>query len=254
MSGSRQDIRIAPPDADEGGSVPPAAGICRRARYGDASLVQLTTLVLWLGCLTIGAVGFAVSYARPRPPAKETPPIQARMLNVELTDEPMTEPEIVAPSPDSPEPPPLLEPMIRPEAPPLLAVAEPLPAIAFALPAEGPVRIVEAKQAAHTIQAAPIAKPPAPVPPVHAITYGEGEGKQPAPEYPRQAAREGQEGIVRMRFSVGEHGRVIAAEAVSPSPWPLLNEAALRAVRERWRFRSGPLRIFDVSIRFELTN
>jgi TonB family protein len=64
--------------------------------------------------------------------------------------------------------------------------------------------------------------------------------------------REGQEGSVTVQFSVGDEGRVLAAEAVAPSPWPLLNEAALTVVRERWQFRAGQTRLYQVSIRFRL--
>jgi hypothetical protein len=32
----------------------------------------------------------------------------------------------------------------------------------------------------------------------------------------------------------------------------LLNRAALRVVRERWRFSPGAIRVYEVSIRFEL--
>jgi TonB family protein len=59
--------------------------------------------------------------------------------------------------------------------------------------------------------------------------------------------------VVTIRFSVGEDGRVISAEAVSPSPWSMLNDAALRVVRGRWRFREGSPRLYEVAIRFELT-
>jgi TonB family protein len=89
-------------------------------------------------------------------------------------------------------------------------------------------------------------------PALQVIAYGEGEGRQPAPVYPRQAVREGQEGVVTVRFSVGENGRVLGAESVTPAPWPLLNAAALRAVKERWRFQPGPARLYEVAIRFEL--
>jgi TonB family protein len=65
--------------------------------------------------------------------------------------------------------------------------------------------------------------------------------------------REGQEGTVTVRFSVGESGRVLTAEALKPSPWPLLDNAAVRVVRERWRFRAGEVRLYEVAIRFELT-
>jgi periplasmic protein TonB len=90
-------------------------------------------------------------------------------------------------------------------------------------------------------------------PPVQTIVYGQGEGRQPAPDYPQRAIREGQEGTAVVRFTVEENGRVSAAELISPSPWALLNGAALRVVRERWRFRPGVLRLYQVSIRFELT-
>lgn len=87
---------------------------------------------------------------------------------------------------------------------------------------------------------------------MQALTYGLGEGRQPAPEYPPAAQRSGQEGTVLVRFSVGLDGNVTEAQTAAPSPWPALNEAALRAVRERWRFPRGPLRQYEVAIRFEL--
>jgi protein TonB len=132
----------------------------------------------------------------------------------------------------------------------LLAVAEPSPAIAFALPVEGPVRVVEPAQAAFVRPATPVT--PASAPAAQPLTYGQGEGRQPAPSYPLAARRQGQEGTVLVRFTVGENGRVLAAEAAQPSPWPLLNDSALEAVRERWRFRPGPVRIYEVSIQFVL--
>ena len=57
---------------------------------------------------------------------------------------------------------------------------------------------------------------------------------------------------MRIGLTVSEDGRVLAAEVVAASPWPLLNEAARRTVRERWRFAPGPVRRFEVPIRFEL--
>jgi TonB family protein len=57
---------------------------------------------------------------------------------------------------------------------------------------------------------------------------------------------------VRVGFTVAEDGRVPAAEVVAASPWPLLNEAARRTVRERWRFAPGTARRYEVTIRFEL--
>ncbi len=185
----------------------------------------------------------------------------AQFLRVELTDEPLPSPSATpsqayeSPTP----PPPLAKPLTAPAVPPLVAVAGPAPHIAFALPVEGPVRVVDAAEASFARQAVVEATNAAPTgvavasPPVQTLSYGQGEGRQPAPEYPRQAVRERQEGTVVVRLSVGEEGRVVAAEAVTPSPWPLLNQSAVRTVRERWRFRPGPMRVYDVPIRFELT-
>ena len=91
------------------------------------------------------------------------------------------------------------------------------------------------------------------VPAPQQLTFGQGDGRQPAPEYPVRARREGQEGTVKVRFLVGEDGRVLTAEAAAQSPWPMLNDSALRVVRERWRFRAGTLRNYEVAIRFQLT-
>jgi protein TonB len=140
--------------------------------------------------------------------------------------------------------------MTVPKAPPLVAVTEPSPAIAFALPVERPARVVEASQAAYAQTAARTNSVAPPV--VQTLIFGQGEGKQPAPEYPRQAIRQGQEGKITVRFVVGETGKVTDAEVAVRSPWPLLNEAAVRTVRNHWRFRPGSTRAYEVQIRFEL--
>ena len=225
----------------------------RVAGADSVSPMAVTILVLWLGCLGIGLLGMALPYVRPQPAPAEPPPIQAEVLDVELIPDTFapTAQEALAPL-NITEPPPPVELTQPVEPPPLLAVARPDKTIAFPLPVETPARVVERESADITM---PVAEPsPAPIaaPSPQVLTYGQGEGNQPAPAYPRQAVRQGQEGVVVIRFSVGANGRVLAAEAISPSPWPMLNEAALKAVRERWRFRSGNVRVYDVSIRFEL--
>lgn len=212
------------------------------ATPGEVNSLAVFTLVLWLSGVLIGVLGLALPYARPLPPPPPPEPFIAEQLQVELTKEPLPPPDAMRPSQSSDE-------MTPPEP---VAVAQPSPAIAFALPVEGPTRIVEASRAEYT-------RPPVTntvavaAPPAQTLVYGRGEGKQPEPEYPLAARRQGQEGTVVVRFTVGENGRVLTAEAFSPSPWPLLNEAALRVVRERWRFRGGPTRIYDVAIRFNLS-
>jgi protein TonB len=211
----------------------------------------VVTLILWIGCLLVGSLGIVLPYARPVAKEKQPPSVTAEMLQVELTTDPL--PPILPQPGLTAARPPDLEPLATavPEVPPLTPVAEPS-AVAFALPVEGPVVVVEPAKASFTASARSEAKPVA-APPVRVLTYGQGEGRQPAPEYPLRSRLEGQEGTVGIRFSVSEDGRVLAADAFSPSPWKALNDSALRTLRERWRFSSGPVRLYEVSIRFQLT-
>jgi protein TonB len=215
----------------------------------EISLCSITLSAIWLLCVIVGGLGLILPYTRVRAIAPPSPPVQAEILNVELTTQPLAPPESLPPLNIS-KPPPLLQPVTVPTAPPLIAVAEPSPAIAFALPVEGPTRVVEANQAAYVQTAARTNSVAPPV--VQTLIFGQGEGKQPAPEYPRQAIRQGQEGKIMVRFVVGETGKVTDAEVAVRSPWPLLNEAAVRTVRNHWRFRPGSTRVYEVQIRFEL--
>lgn len=221
---------------------------------GQVSGPGVLTLVIWLLCVLVGVIGVIIPYTQPAPPPKVDVPVQAEILQVELTNDPLPP---LAQRPETPatQPPPLAQLLTPPpDAPPLTAVAEPAK-VAFAIPVEGPVDVVEPSKA--TVAVAPVVEAPAavaPTPsPVRTLTFGQGEGRQPAPEYPLRARREGQEGVVTIRFSVAEDGRVLTAEASSPSPWQSLNEAAVGVVRERWRFSSGPVRLFEVAIRFQLS-
>lgn len=237
--------------------VNPAAASALAARSGQPvareaiSWWTVLTLVLWTGCLTIGLLGLALPYSRPHPAARQPEPVQAQVLNVELASDLAPPPE-TPPPPQISQPPPLADPIIPPAAPAMIAVAQPSPAIAFALPVEGPARIVEARQAAYLQPPAQTTPAPRTASPVQRLIHGEGEGRQPAPNYPPQALRAGYEGTVTVRFNVGEDGRVLAAEAARPCPWGLLNAAAVRVVRERWRFSAGTVRVYEVAIRFEI--
>jgi protein TonB len=251
---------------------PPASdSAATPGRRAELALAPILTLVLWLGCLLVGGLGFVLPYSRPQPPPPATT-IQAELLKVDLSSDPPSAPPAALPTPpESAEPPPLFAPPTPPQAPQLVAVALPSPAVAFALPVEAPARIVELSQAAFVRPApAPVPKaappgPPGPpgsssqtagkvsaAPAVQTLTYGQGDGRQPAPRYPESARRAGQEGTVVVRLSVGADGRVLAAEPSAPSPWSALNREAVRVVREQWQFQPGPVRLFEVAIRFEL--
>jgi protein TonB len=76
-------------------------------------------------------------------------------------------------------------------------------------------------------------------------------GRMPAPSYPAECRRKGQSGTVLVEFTVDTSGRVISAHAKSASPWPLLNEEAVRTVR-RWKFPPGGVMKLQRPIVFQL--
>jgi TonB family protein len=132
--------------------------------------------------------------------------------------------------------------------PALPAVALPSPSIAFAQPVEGPVRIVSAAQAN-----------PAMVTPVDSadvpwLTSDQGLDSLPLLEYPEEAKPGRLEGTVVVRFDVGTDGSVSNVTVLTPSPWPILNQAAVRDVREKWQghFPQGPRRSFKYRLVYKL--
>lgn len=209
----------------------------------QASLLETFTLALALLSLGVGWLGLGLHYPWPRPPAPQPPPVQAQLINVEISRQ--------APAPSSDTPPPKQPapaPEPQPDVPPLPALPQPNPAMAFAVPTEVPPTLAVPR----AVVPVPIVPSVPASPQVRHITYGQGEGRQPAPEYPAQAVDERQEGVVLVRFTVGEDGRVVMAQVATPCRWPLLNQAALSAVRDLWHFPSGPTRLYEVSIRFKL--
>jgi TonB family protein len=212
----------------------------RRSSAWEPGILQVMTLVIWLACLAVGLLGMLITPAAPvpaAPPKKpEPPPMQAQVLNVQLDEPP-------PPPPDATPPPP--QEAAIPSVPDLPEVAAPSAAIAFAQPIEGAVRLVGGKFA-NPARVALLR------PRVQRLIYGRGAGRQPKPDYPAEARYAHEEGDVGVRFNVGPEGNVTSAQLLSPCRWPLLNQAALSAVRGTWHFPSGPPRVFDVSIHFHL--
>jgi periplasmic protein TonB len=208
----------------------------------DAPLTLVLTFVTWVVCLAIGLLGFLLSYSRPHRPVKAPESIKVERLVVELNNAPDISHENDHPPGNAASTPLPADAMV----PPPIAVAEPSAAIAFAVPVEGPTRVVPFNQATY-------AKPSSTtLPAVQQLTFGQGEGIQVAPDYPKEAIQQHQEGTVTVRFVVGENGRVSSAEIVQPTPWPLLNESVLRAVRQRWRYPPGNVRLYEEAIRFQI--
>jgi len=71
-------------------------------------------------------------------------------------------------------------------------------------------------------------------------------GVNPKPVYPLLARRMGAQGEVLLRVRVQQNGSVAAVELVRSSGFTLLDEAATRTVRDRWRFI--PARLNGVAI------
>jgi len=78
-------------------------------------------------------------------------------------------------------------------------------------------------------------------------------GRMPAPRYPSEARNKGQAGTVLIEFTVDPSGRVSSAHIASPCPWSVLNEEALRAVKN-WKFPPGSVMTFKKPIVFKLRN
>jgi protein TonB len=206
-------------------------------------LAPIGTTILWTGCLAVGMAGILMPVI-PRAPAPKTfAPVQATLIHVELRsrNSPAPAPSLAAhPAPAE------SAPNAPPPPPALAAVAAPTAAVAFALPTSGPTQVVAIARAAPAQAPDPNAKPT-----IQRLTYGQGEGDQPAPEYPLEADLAGQHGSILVRFTVGEDGRVTSAEAIKPCPYPLLNQSAVRTIREEWRFKPGPVRVDEIIIEFK---
>jgi TonB family protein len=243
--------------------------------------LQIVTLVLWLLPLGSGAAGFVLGY-----PVAQREQDSAAVSKTQIVD--VAAPKAVLPDSVPERPPPSIaprqdlaanplapEPVAEPQAP-ALAVALPMSAIAFAVPVEGLARFVEVSQAVYQGRVSgsgsvegqvnaqsphppptppPVAAPKVPaiaMPPVMHLTLGEGEGNQPPPEYPREAALARQQGMVTLRFNVDETGRVTQVDIIAPCHFSLLNQAAARTVRERWHFSPGRPRVYEVPIEFQI--
>lgn len=76
-------------------------------------------------------------------------------------------------------------------------------------------------------------------------------GHMPERPYPAAARSRNQTGSVVVEFTVGGNGRVTSATTKTPSPWPLLNEEAVRTVLG-WSFPAGGVMTLERRIVFQL--
>ncbi len=229
-------------------------GRLRRPPLLMSSLVyalHITTLAIWLGLAGLDVVGWVLPIWRAEPKssrAGETvavlpPPEISLGTPTESTAEAAAAPEAVA------------DVLPTPPDPPALTEFSPLPDLP-----ELPVKPT-------TSTAKPESRQPSAQAVRRTTAASEGSsrgeegarsgaarmaaGQMPPPIYPPEARRKGQSGTVLVEFMVGSDGRVISAYPKQASPWPLLNNEAVRTVRG-WKFLPGTVMRLQRPIVFQL--
>ena len=170
-----------------------------------------------------------------------------------------------APEPPAPEPTPVVPPIAAPPEPVMTPEPSPTPAVEPAPPAAE-------MSASSTAPATPVPEPrrtvssrPAPAKKTsgsHGIsglptTARPRYRSNPTPEYPAEARRLGQQGLVLIGVEVGADGHAHGLTLKRSSGYRLLDDAAMQAVR-RWLFepaRTGGLPVAsraDVPVKFSL--
>ena len=71
--------------------------------------------------------------------------------------------------------------------------------------------------------------------------------------YPEKARRLHQQGNVRVFFVIGPAGEVLSLKIIKPSRYPMLNQAALKAVKKSVPFPRPPSSLFKGDLKLELT-
>lgn len=160
-----------------------------------------------------------------------------------------------APSPDS-----VTEPMDIPEVAPAVAPAN--ANVSFAVPVEGPVRVVPVKYAAAPpVQRRVVAPPPVAGPPGNG-SGGEGDttkfdpansigGTYPKPIYPQLAARLGLTGIVTLLVRVDSSGMPMMVTVSNSSGSKLLDQHTADWVKRKWRWPTGQHTPYLVDFKYQ---
>lgn len=232
--------------------------------------LNIGTLANWLSMLAFGTVAVIV------PEWKSAAPALSQEEEVRVITEDFTLGDVISSGPESSEesaaPSEIAEFSTEPvpEPPELPEIAEftPLPEIPD-LPAPAPAAKPAVRPAAKPVSSSPSAVKQTTAPrsgrvggPAGGSSVGRpaagasnaarlAQGRMPQPNYPQYSRRNNQTGTVVVEFTVDESGRVISAHAKSPSPWPLLNNEAVRTVRN-WRFPPGGVMKLQRPIVFQL--
>ncbi len=214
------------------------ARLCLQSRLKESyrKLAWVNSICVFF--LIIGLIGLKAPKVIERPvvPPTENVPV----IFTPPDDQP--KPEMVKPD----EPPPPDTPVETPQVAVVVAAADPSQ-VAFAVPVEGAVAVSSVR----------FATPPPPVGqrPGMAIRFDPnagGGGITPPPNYPGYAQRNHYQGTVRIDFTVDALGAIVSAKVTKSSGYPMLDEAALEVVKNRWRFAPGPERPYYWECTFKM--
>lgn len=186
----------------------------RAAAWGAVAAVHVAV---------VGGLALASLKAKAPPP---TPTIMVSMVSdTPAAAEPVAQP-----------PPPQAQPQQPTPQPKMVAAPRPTDSPMTAPPPEEPVRPAPPQPSAAppTLAAAPSAAAtgPAVTPPNFTAAYL----NNPGPQYPYVSRRKREQGIVKLHVFVNAAGRPEKVEIQRSSGFPLLDQAALDIVKNRWRF------------------
>jgi TonB family protein len=209
------------------------------AEYKDAYRTLAWVNSICFLFLLIGIVGLRPQKIVVRPlneiqeivPVVFTPPEEVPKPQLEIKEE---------------EPQPQDKPVESPQVVTIVAAVD-SPNIAFSVPVQGAVTIAPATHA----------PPPPPInqAPPRATKFDPDRasgGIFPKPAYPGSAVRNRHQGTVNIELVVDEAGNVTSAKVLQSSGFSELDEAALKTVRERWKWPPGPPRLFTWPCVFKL--
>ncbi len=218
------------------------ARLCLPQEYKDACRTLAWVNSICFLFLLIGMVGLKPPKVIQRPLSE--PPDVVPVVFTPPEEQPKTEPEV---KPDETQPPQETQ-EETPQVMTVVAAADPS-AVAFAVPVQGAVAVA---REAH------LAAPPPPVihaPPAKPTQFNpqvSDGGSYPPPQYPSMALRNHYEGTAVIEIMVDPAGTITSAKVQKSSGFPLLDEAALEAVKRRWRFPPGQQRWLQWPCTFKL--
>jgi len=188
--------------------------------------------------LVIGIVGLKSPRVVVRQLSEVVDTVPVVFTPPEEQPKPETQPEPDEPQPDTP--------VESPQVVTIVAAADSAN-VAFAVPVQGAVAIAPARYAS-----APPATLAAPPRPTKFDPNGAQGGTFPEPPYPGIAVRNHYQGIVVIELVVDSSGAVVSAKVSKTSGFPVLDEIAVKTVKERWHFPPGPQRFHTWECKFQL--